>query len=159
MKYPTHLEVREMFDYKEDGTLIRKSNNKSAGCKDRLNYTRVKISGNNYMLHRIVWLYHFDTLPSIIDHIDGNPSNNRIENLRSASRVENMCNRKPNKTSTSRWKGVNWYPRYGMWVVRIQVNNVRKCIGYFRDEINAATAYNLAAYLYHGSFAVYNLAD
>lgn len=66
---------------------------KPAGHADRHGYRRVMLDYKMYLAHRIVWLLHHKEWPqNHIDHIDGNPRNNRIENLRDVSRSTNLMN-------------------------------------------------------------------
>ena len=59
-----------------------------------------------FLLHRLVFLVHQGYLPEIIDHMDGNRTNNSIDNLREVTRSQNMMNSKMNKKNTSGYKGV-----------------------------------------------------
>ncbi len=66
---------------------------KEAGSKIKGGYIRVKYQGVNYLAHRIVWkLFNGEVPDSHIDHINGNTSDNRIENLRPATNGENFAN-------------------------------------------------------------------
>jgi hypothetical protein len=91
-----------------------------------------------------------------IDHIDGNPSNNKLENLRLANQKENSRNSKKPKNNTSGYKGVHWNKEKEKWQARVMINTITKHIGYFEDLIEAAKAYNEAALKYHGEFAKLN---
>ena len=59
---------------------------------------------------------HHGFLPKIIDHIDGNPSNNNLDNLREASHAENMRNSKIPTSNSSGFKGVYWCKTYKKWI-------------------------------------------
>ena len=103
--------------------------------------------------HTGVWAEGF------IDHIDGNPHNNALSNLRVCSRAENSRNRNTHSNNKSGYKGV--YPqRYGGKIINylasIQVDNKRIFIGTFKTKELAAIAYNEAASAYHGEFAKLN---
>lgn len=91
-----------------------------------------------------------------IDHIDGNPMNNRRNNLRICTVGENNCNRKKSNNKTSRYKGVYWSSERAKWISQIKANGKSKRLGQFSDEIKAAHAYNIAALKYHGEFAKLN---
>lgn len=66
---------------------------KPAGHADRTGYRRVMINYKMYLAHRLIWLLHYGEWPKQhIDHIDGNPGNNRLENLRDVSRSVNLRN-------------------------------------------------------------------
>lgn len=92
-----------------------------------------------------------------IDHKNHDGLDNRRDNLRMASLSENGMNAK--KTALPRhsvWKGVSWSKRFLRWVAYIRVNGCQKHLGYFRDEIEAAMAYNKAATQFFGEFARVN---
>lgn len=93
--------VRELFDLDpETGTLIwkacnhRRLNGAVAGSTFADGYRGVGINGRQYMLHRIVWLHANGEIPEGIevDHINGVRSDNRLSNLRLATRSTNMLN-------------------------------------------------------------------
>lgn len=89
----------------------------------------------------------------IVDHIDGNPLNNRRANLRLASISQNGMNRGKQTNNTSGYKGVTFNKRNGKWAARICTNGVTKHIGYFDDAHSASLAYSDAAARDHGRFA------
>jgi hypothetical protein len=91
-----------------------------------------------------------------VDHINGDTLDNRCCNLRMASLAQNMANRTSRQDRLSRFKGLNWDRQYSRWIVRISVNKRRIIVGYFTDEVDAARAYNEAAKIHHGEFALLN---
>jgi hypothetical protein len=96
----------------------------------------------------------------VIDHINYNGLDNRKANLRLATRTQNNRHtRRINKTGSSKYKGVNWYTREKRWVAKITADGKTFPIGYFKDEIEAARAYDEAAKTYHGDFAALNFPD
>lgn len=70
-------------------------------------YRLVGINNKNYLLHRVIWLLVHGTEPKIIDHINRDPSDNRLCNLRAVTQTCNLRNRSVGKTSTTGVKGVN----------------------------------------------------
>jgi hypothetical protein len=96
-------EVQEMFHYRyETGELIRRDQRGNqlkgteVGCNDTFGYKRIRIKGNLFKVHQIVWLYVYGIMPSMeIDHINGDRSDNRICNLRLATRDVQVQNRDP----------------------------------------------------------------
>lgn len=90
-----------------------------------------------------------------MDHRDGNGLNNQKDNLRFATRSQNMANRKPSPKS-SKYKGVSWDTNKKKWVSCLRKNKISRHLGYFLNEINAALAYDEAARKYHGEFAKTN---
>jgi hypothetical protein len=93
--------VLELFRY-EDGKLFRRSDNKLMGCyTQKHRYARIGIDGQNYKVHRIIFLYHKGYMPKIIDHINGDRYDNRIENLREANTYQNRQNSRIYSTNRS----------------------------------------------------------
>jgi hypothetical protein len=70
----------------------------------------------------------------MVDHIDGDPLNNRRSNLRIATAAQNCQNRRSQAGSSSRYRGVSWYSSKGCWRVAIMVDGVRTLVGYFDDD-------------------------
>jgi hypothetical protein len=91
-----------------------------------------------------------------VDHIDHDTLNNRMANLRAATTSGNMANRRPNRNTTSRFKGVAWKKQNRQWVAQIAVQKRKLHIGLFRTEEEAARAYDAAARLHFGEFAFTN---
>jgi hypothetical protein len=121
-------------------------------CSDR-KYIYTFIDGKNVRLHRLL----LNATPSkIVDHIDSNTLNNTKANLRICTSQQNNFHRKPVKqrSSTSRFKGVR--KRGGKWISEIRVNHIKKQIGSFETEADAAIAYNFAAKLVQGEYAYLN---
>lgn len=94
-----------------------------------------------YSAHRVAWLLHFGALPSQdIDHINGDPGDNRIVNLRDVSAVENLRNQKKNSRNTSGVCGVTWDKRTGKWQAQIVIRQQNVFLGRFDDLVSAADA-------------------
>lgn len=104
--------------------------------------------------HRLAWLLMTERWPSKdIDHIDGDPLNNRWSNLREASESQNLANSKVPATNTSGWKGVHSRDRHKKWVATICVKQVKKHLGHFDCPAAASFAYQIAANHYFGDYA------
>jgi hypothetical protein len=108
-------------------------------------------------LHRIIL-----NSPSnlLVDHRNGHTLDNRKENLRLATRSQNVHNKcKTQSETSSRFIGVSFEKRRGRWDVRIRHEGKQIWIGSFDNEIEAAKAYDAAARKYHGEFARLNFPE
>jgi hypothetical protein len=95
---------------------------------------------------------------SPVDHINGNGLDNRRCNLRLCSHSGNSQNRRPNqKPTASGYKGVWWRKKGVQWEARIRADGKEYRLGYFKDSVAAARAYNDAAVRLHGEFAQLNV--
>ncbi len=108
----------------------------------------------------VTWLMHRVIVGArdgeLVDHVDGDGLNNRRSNLRKATPTQNGQNRKSNRNSSSRYKGVSWNARKEEWIAQIQINKKVAYLGHFADEIEAARAYDRAAKEHFGEFARLN---
>jgi hypothetical protein len=133
----------------------RRDMTKPAGGIIHHGYSAICINGRKYLAHRLAWLYVHGQWPTEeIDHVNGNTSDNRLANLREASRQQNCRNAKA-RPSRSGVKGVaywtdgkSWY-----WVAQVFVNRKRAYQSYHKTIAAAAKAYAVAAKEYHGNFA------
>jgi hypothetical protein len=163
---PSYLRLHEVFEYK-DGSLFWKvkphpmANRIKIGDiadnKKTLNYRTVFLDQQSYLLHRIVYKMFNGECNGVIDHIDGNPANNRIENLRLATMEQNQRNAKLRKDNTSGIKGVSFDKSKNLWRVRLQINKKCKIFGDFEDLELAQLVAVEARNKYHGSFANHGL--
>ena len=105
------------------------------------------------IMHRLIM-----NTPESMDthHINHNKLDNRVENLRVCTRSQNQMGRKPHKGSKSKYKGVCWDKNKSKWLARAKVNNKSKFLGRFKNEEDAALAYNTAALESFGEFALLN---
>ena len=108
----------------------------------------------NVRAHRAAYLINHNTMPVIVDHINGDRMDNRIANLRPATRSQNGCNQKVVTTSSSGYRGV--YKSGCKWGARIRSGRPTLYIGLYDDAETAAAAYDLAAKELHGEFATIN---
>lgn len=108
--------------------------------KDAYGYGRVKLKGIAYKLHRIAWGFVYGYLPTKhIDHIDGNPSNNIINNLREVSCRDNCLNRKIHRKGHI--TGTTLSSKSDKWQAQISIRGKRIYIGYFDTQQEAHEAY------------------
>lgn len=126
-----------------------------AGCVSAAGRGRVeiRIKGRLYLAHRLAWFYCHGEWPSqFIDHIDGNPSNNKMENLRIATLAQNNQNRMKKPNSTSVWKGVSWDRQRSMWACQLSEGKKHLHRTYHTDERDAAEEYIFASLKHFGEF-------
>ena len=96
----------------------------------------------------------------LIDHVNQNSMDNRKANLRGATRAQNLRNRKKfSNSSGSKYKGIYRRKNYRKWLARITFEKKTIHLGCFRDEIEAAKAYDRAAMKYHKEFACLNFPE
>jgi HNH endonuclease/AP2 domain len=124
----------------------------SAGCVKKCGYVHICVHGRKYQAHRLAWLYVHGKWPAAeIDHINGNPTDNRIVNLREATRSQNVANRR--KVIRPAWmRGITWNKRERKWKAAIKVNQERIFIGTFDNAEEASRAYQVAAEKHFGEF-------
>jgi len=94
-----------------------------------------------------------------VDHINGNPLDNRKSNLRICTHAENSNNTGPRKNNTSGYKGVYWAKRNKRWLAQITHNGKQVYIGHYKDKEEAARAYDAKAKEFQGEFAYLNFPD
>jgi hypothetical protein len=116
-------------------------------------YLKIFINNKHYYAHRLAWLYTYGYMPDReVDHINHDKSDNRISNLRLATRNQNSFNTSIRSDNTSGIKGVSWYPRLNKWRVYINANNKQKTIGYFEELELAELVIYEARKKYHGHY-------
>lgn len=132
-------DVKEAFMYdKSNGTLVKR-------VTAPTEYRMLSINGKKYLEHHLIWLLFNGKLPELyIDHINGDPTDNRIENLREVSHKVNMQNRRsPQINNTSGYLGVS-RRKNGKYDARIQSDGKNLYIGCFLTAQEAHNAYLMA---------------
>jgi hypothetical protein len=108
---------------------------------------QVTLGGRYYAVSRVIYLLHYGVWPvGVVDHINGDPSDNRPENLRDISHSQN--NRSfitLSDKATSVFRGVSWHKTLGKWLAGIRCDGVGHNLGYYTCEKEAALAYNYKA--------------
>ena len=115
-----------------------------AGTVTRSGHIRISVDGTAYLAHRLAWLYVHGEMPKLIDHINQNPADNRLRNLRPASRRENRLNSKIGSNNKSGHTGVCWHAVTRKWRAFISVGGRPKHLGVF-DTVESAVAARKAA--------------
>jgi hypothetical protein len=117
-------------------------------------YAAACINGKMVLLHRLILGV---TDPKLeVDHINGIGLNNIRANLRVCTRQQNSFNRGSQKNTSSKYVGVSFNKRTKSWAAAIGFNRKVINLGRYKDEVEAAKAYNEAAKVYHGEFARLN---
>ena len=148
----TQESLQEMFEYK-DGALYSKNTNTRVGGRHHTGYWYLTINRKQYNAHRLIFLMHHGYLPPIIDHIDGDRGNDRIENLRPATHRQNLQNMKLRPTNKSGFKNVSWVSDRKKWLVQLSINGKQTNIGRFDDLEFANLVATEAREKFHGAFA------
>ncbi|MBB3521042.1 HNH endonuclease [Rhizobium sp. BK456] len=167
MAKPTYAQVREILKYdSETGKLFWKERpissfvdgERSASCRaarwngkyankeaftwsTHAGYRMGRIAYEACYAHRVAWLLMTGAWPvDEIDHINGDPSDNRFVNLREATSTINRKNQKRRSDNKSGVTGVVFYKAYSQWTAYIQAGSKTKCLGYFQTKADAVRA-------------------
>ncbi|BAO20652.1 putative endonuclease [Pseudomonas phage PPpW-3] len=125
-----------------------------AGGDDGKGYVGIRINGKQYKAHKLAWLACTGEWPSFqIDHRDTDRSNNRFENLRPSTQLQNTYNRSLGVNNKSGVKGVHWHKNSGKWRAVIGVNGKKIYIGIFDDINDAQMAISQARTKHHQEFS------
>jgi len=128
------------------------------GSMMRNGYINIRLRQHQALAHHLAWLFVYGEWPTEIDHKNGVRDDNRIINLRSATRSDNTHNlAKPSHGRTSRFKGVSWDSKKGKWRAQICINGKRLQLGRYGNQQAAAAVYDDAARRLFGEFARVNL--
>lgn len=161
MKGFTIEQLREMFHYDpETGHIYRRESKrkdidltKPSGWKYK-GHLYVRIGRSQTAAHRLAWAIHYGEWPKMLDHVDRDRANNRIDNLRIATDSQNQANRGIYGQVNA--KGVRLGKNGKSYQAYIKVAQVTKYLGTFKVLDEAAHAYNKAAVQYFGEFALLN---
>lgn len=141
--------AKEIFYYdKETGILKRKTGGfleykygDKVGAYNSNGYLITAVCNSTYRVHRIIWLIETGSFPKgSIDHINGVRDDNRWENLREVTVLENNKNSRKSKVNTSGFVGVYKYSQAGKWRAAITINNKSKHLGVFDNKEDAIKA-------------------
>lgn len=159
-----HAPYEELLDFDPSAGVFRWRINRGgkalagtvAGTPNHAGHVRIRIGKRKIPAGRLAWLFSRGDWPPEgldIDHINGDPADNRPSNLRLATRSQNSHNAKLSKTNRSGFKGVHWHKQAMKWQAGIQLNGRYKSLGLFSDPVEAGRAYAYAAIKYRGEFA------
>ena len=141
---PTISELSNKFAYDPLRGIIYSSVSGKDYPPNSRGYIRLNLDGRILQGHRVAWALYHNELPDPsleIDHIDGNPSNNRIENLRLVTRSENLRNKNLYKSCKHGYPGIiHEKGRIKCWRAQIGINGTMKKLGSFRCKTAAIIA-------------------
>ena len=113
-----------------------------AGGRSTQGYIVIRIDGVLYLAHRLAYFYIYGAWPPAdVDHKNGDKTDNRLDNIRAASRSQNNQNRRRGKSRDGESSmGITWAPWAKMWRAQISVDGAHRHIGYYKtmEEANAA---------------------
>lgn len=132
------VELKRLLTYSEEtgvfvwnmnrGGFVKKGD--IAGTTDKLGYVRIKAGDRVHLAHRLAWLYVYGYFPTkTLDHLNRNPSDNRISNLIEAGQEVNNKNSSKRKDNVSGVTGVNFSSQKKKWVAQIQDCGVKIYLG------------------------------
>lgn len=132
------------------GTLTFRKGKILKGTPTVFGYLTVSLHRNSKKIttaiHKLVAIAFLNHTPNghklVVDHIDNNSLNNKLDNLQIITQRENVC--KDRKNGSSEFTGVSWYSHAKKWQARIQINGKSEYLGLFNCELKAAEAYQKA---------------
>lgn len=162
----SHDELKELLNYDPQiGQLVWRVRRNSfrgkvapgavAGCIGTHGYRLIRVAGLLRHAHQWVWYWHTGEWPDRakdIDHINGVRDDNRIENLRLASRSQNMFNQGLRRDNPSGVTGVRFDPRRDKWFAVIKADKERYWLGYYSSFEAAVAARKGAEAVLHGDY-------
>jgi len=126
----------------EDGLLFRKKGEGPVGTLCPSGYSRIKIGGRSYQRARLVWIWHRGAIPDgeVVDHSNGRPWDDRINNLRLVSNRRNQSNK---RNTSEHGVGVTRLAS-GWFRATIERAGKKKILGYSRCKVDAGAMYGRA---------------
>lgn len=153
--------LRELVSYDADTGIMRwiargkgRRVGDAVGARNSKGALVTKINQTILYVHRLAWLYMTGEWPAVlVDHINGDPADNRWCNLRAADYIQNGHNRKRHRNNTSGFKNVAWDKKNSRWEVILWKDGKNHRIGRFLDKADAIAASREAMRRLHGEFA------
>lgn len=128
-----------------------------AGSTNKPNgYIYICVDYDQWLAHRLAFIYMTGKCPRCVDHINGIRADNRWRNLRSATIPQNTWNSKKRRDNTTGHRGVYWVPSIKRWRSIIQANRRIYNLGYFKTKEAAIDAYCRKAKQVYGDFASFS---
>lgn len=158
MRTLTQAQIKELFYY-SDGNLYWKiakqgvSVGRKVGNGVKNQYLQVMVNRKGYLVHRLIATLHYGDFEGLVDHVDGNTHNNKIENLRIVTTEQNLWNAKRSKTNKTGIKGVSYIISRQKYQATISIKGKNKNIGSFSSLHEAEQAIKKARQELHGEFA------
>lgn len=114
-----------------------------ASCLDISNgYRKITIKGRTFYAHRLIWTYHYGTIPPtrLLDHVNQDRCDNRIENLRLVDDTQNGANKRKQRNNTSGFTGVWYHKQRNKWTADVWSYRKKHYLGLFStaEEANQA---------------------
>ncbi len=141
--------LKEYLSYNADTGIFKWQKSPGAKCpvgsiagSDSHGYVMLSLRGMRFSAHRVAWAFTHSVWPKYeIDHIDGDPGNNKIVNLRDVTSAQNSQNRKGrNINNTSGVTGVAWHKNREEWLARICIDGTTYNLGWFKTKEAAVKA-------------------
>jgi hypothetical protein len=160
--------IKQTYSYDPlTGNVSLRRLNRITGCLGKNGYKTIFVTMPSQRrplkAHLIAWLLYYGQWPEFeVDHKNQDKGDNRIDNLRLTTGGQNKANTRKyssygKKSTASKYKGVSWHKRDKYWFAYIRVDKKLIQLGKFSTELEAAEAYNRAAFIRYGSFAVLNI--
>ena len=149
--------LRSILDYDpETGKFDWRNNRRKAGCLDNFGYHRIQVLGKLYKTHRLAWLHYYGEWPEQdVDHVNGVRSDNRIANLRSATKGQQSQNVASPDRKSGLPRGVSWCAKSKGYRAQIRCENKTHYLGIHPTPDAASAVYREASLRLHGEFSVF----
>lgn len=154
------MNYHDIFDYAAGKLHWKESRGQAKAGKEAAStggggYLQLCYKGRRTQVHRVIYMMHHGPIPEgmYVDHINGDRTDNRIENLRLCTPTQNQINRGAPKTSTSGVKGVVWRPSRKKWEATIRASGKKYYVGLFGTIEEAAQAQARRSRELFGEFA------
>lgn len=145
-------DARRYFDYDQSTGIMRWKEKLSkysrikpgdiVGYKNSQGYLQLGFAGKTYKVHRTAWMVFYGEVPEVIDHINGNKTDNRISNLRSVDNRTNNQNKIHNRNG--KLLGCHFRKDRNLWRAEIRINGENIRLGHYTTEREAHEAYKKA---------------